>query len=131
MRLFVTLLVAGSLNTVAVADDAAVKMTKDELLAFLPGTNVTHVNKGGSTRRWTNDPDGTLAASTDNKKYGSGMGVRIHTSRGTWKVSDDGKYCIDIDWKREAEKWCYSVLKAADGYFLGSVDPGHKIEFAK
>ncbi len=51
MRLLVTLLVAGSLSTVAVADDAAVKMTKDELLAFLPGTNVTHVNKGGSTRR--------------------------------------------------------------------------------
>jgi hypothetical protein len=70
MRMLASLVVAGALSTVAVADDAAVKMTRAELQSFLPGTKVTHLNKGGSLRRWTNEADGTLVASSDNKVKG-------------------------------------------------------------
>ena len=38
MRMLASLVVAGALSTVAVADDGAVKMTRAELQSFLPGT---------------------------------------------------------------------------------------------
>jgi hypothetical protein len=132
MRMFASLVVAGALSTVAVADDGAVKMTRAELQSFLPGTNVTHTNKGGSLRRWTNEADGTLVASTNNKgTYGSAYGTSSVSATGTWMVDEKGKYCINIDWKRVEEKWCSSILKAGDSYYLGLVDPAQKIEFAK
>jgi hypothetical protein len=130
MRILVALVVAGLANSLAVAEDGAVKMTRAELLSFLPGTKVTHVNSGGSTRIWTNRPDGTLMASSDGKKYGGAFGAP-GSSSGTWKVNDEGQFCISIDWKREAENWCSSILKTADGYYLAKVDPRRKIEFAK
>ena len=99
-------------------------MTRAELQSFLPGTNVTHTNKGGSLRRWTNEADGTLVASTQQQgKYGSAYGTSSVSAPGTWIVDEKGKYCIQIDWKREEEKWCSSILKAGDSYYLGSVDP--------
>ena len=131
MRMLASLVVAGALSTVSVADDGAVKMTRAELQSFLPGTNVTHTHKGGSLRRWVNEPDGTLVASTDGKTYGAAYGARTASSAGTWMVDENGKYCIHIDWKRVDEKWCASILKAGDSYYLGSVDPAQKIEFAK
>lgn len=104
--------VFGSLvATSAFAQDNAVKMSRDELLSFLPGTKVTHVSQAGSERRWTNEPDGTLYANSNNKSYGSVTGSRVVGHSGTWKVNDEGKYCIDIDWKSVSEKWCSPVFK--------------------
>lgn len=125
---FVASVAAGNV----LAQDSAVKMTKDELLAFLPGTKVTHTSKGGSLRRWTNEPDGKFIASSDNKKYGSAMGSQGASRPGSWKVDDEGKYCIEIEWKRETESWCAYVLKSADGaYYLNVADDKHRIEFSK
>jgi hypothetical protein len=118
--------------TSAFAQEDARKMTREELLSFLPGTKVTHTASSGSLHRWNNEPDGTLVANTDNKKYGNALGTQSAASRGTWKVNDEGKYCIQIDWRRELEKWCAQILKSPDGiYYLNVVDAGHKIEFAK
>lgn len=116
----------------AFAQDGVVKMTREELLSFLPGTKVTHLSAGGSERRWTNEPDGSLYANTNNKTYGSITGVQTAGHGGTWKVSDDGKYCINIDWKRVSENWCASVLKGpGDTYYLNKVDEKHQIIFVK
>jgi hypothetical protein len=116
----------------AFAQDSAVKMTREELQSFLPGTKVTHVNQGGSERHWTNVPDGTLFATTNNKIFGNGTGSAVGGHYGTWKVSDEGKYCLDIDWKDVHEKWCSSILKGeGDTYYLGKVDEKRKIVFAK
>jgi len=125
--------VLGSFLSVSVlAQDSATKMTKDELLSFLPGAKVTHISSSGSERRWTNEPDGTLFATTNNKQYGNNIGTNVASQAGTWAVNSEGKYCIDIDWKRVHEKWCASVLKSPDGtYYLGAVDDKRKIEFAK
>lgn len=130
MRMLLAVLLVSVLSG-AVADESATKMSREELLAFLPETRVTHVSKTGSTRVWTNAKDGSLLASSDNKKYGSVMGTGAASSTGTWMVNDEGKYCVHIDWKRESEKWCASILKATDGYYLNSVDPTRKIDFAK
>jgi hypothetical protein len=108
-------------------------MTREELLSFLPGTKTTHVvASSGSLRYWTNEPDGKFVASSSNKKYGSALGTQSAKASGTWRVSDEGEYCIDIDWKRLQEKWCAYVLKGpANTYYLNVADANHQIEFAK
>jgi hypothetical protein len=116
----------------AFAQDGAVKMTREELLSFLPGTKVTHFSAAGSERHWTNGPDGTLYATTNNKMLGNGTGSAVVGHSGTWKVNDEGKYCFDVDWKSLAEKWCSTILKGeGETYYLGKVDEKRKIVFAK
>ncbi len=114
------------------AQEEGTRLSRDELLAFLPNAEVTSYSRAGSVRRWKNEPDGKFVASTDNKKYGNPMGNSSATASGTWQVNDDGKYCIKIDWKREAEDWCAAIIKTADGsFYLNRVDPARKIEFKK
>jgi len=113
------------------ADEVATKVSGDELRTLVTGAKVVHVNSSGSVRRWTNEPGGGLQASTTSTKYGSAMS-RGDSSPGKWSINSDGKFCLDIDWSREAERWCAFIVKAADGdYYIGSVKPGRKIEFAK
>jgi len=121
---------ASVVATSVFAQDGNRKMTRDELSSFLPGTKVTHVSQNGSERRWTNEPDGTLIANSNNKQFGSATGTQMATQAGAWTINDDGKYCIDIDWKRVHEKWCANIIKSQDGgYYLNVVDDKHKIEF--
>jgi hypothetical protein len=126
--------IAGAVSLLALAgvqaQESGTKITGDELSALVTGANVTHVNRYGSVRRWTNDADGTFVASTSNQKRGSAL-TAPRTGQGKWSINSDGKYCIQIDWKAEDEKWCAFIVKAADGYYLNSVDPARKIEFAK
>ena len=113
------------------ADEVATKVSGDELRTLVTGAKVHHVSSFGSERRWTNEPDGTLVASTSNKKYGGAMSASV-SSPGKWSINDAGKYCIEIDWKRELEKWCATIVKGEDGtYDLNKVDPARKIEFTK
>lgn len=133
MSKLVVAILASLVTTGVVAQNNAARMTKEELLSFLPGTKVTHTAASGSVRNWTNEPDGKFVASTNNKKFGSAMGTTAGSAgQGSWKVNDDGKYCVDIAWKRIQESWCSSILKSPDGvYYLGVADDSHKIEFAK
>lgn len=116
----------------ALAQDSAGKMSKDELLSFLPGTKVTHTAAStGSLRYWTNEPDGKFVASSNNKG-GSALGTQGATAGGTWTINDAGKYCVEINWRTLDEKWCATVLKGTGGvYYLNVADAKHQIEFAK
>lgn len=130
-KLIVALLVS-VVTASAFAQDGATKMSRDELLSFLPGTKVKQITKAGSERHWTNEADGTLFINTNNKLYGNAMGTQTASHAGTWVVNDKGQYCLDVDWTRVHEKWCASILKSQDGaYFLNSADDQHKIEFVK
>ncbi len=131
MRAILVALVLGLATLGAVAQDAGEKVTGEELRSLVTGAKVVHVNSYGSVRRWTNEPDGGLQASTTSTNYGSAMS-RGDSSPGKWSINSDGKFCLDIDWSREAEKWCAFIVKAADGgYYIGSVKPGRKIEFSR
>ena len=131
MRAILVAMVSALATFGAVAQETGEKVTGEELRSLVTGANVVHVNSYGSVRRWTNEPDGGLVASTTNAKYGSAM-TRSSSSPGKWSINSDGKYCIDIDWKREAEKWCAFIVKATDGgYYLNSVKPERKIEFSR
>jgi hypothetical protein len=115
----------------AQAQENGTKVSGDDLRTLVTGANVTHVNRYGSVRRWKDEPDGTLVASTSNQKHGSALSAS-KTASGKWSVNEAGKYCIQIDWKTEDEKWCAFIVKAPDGgYYLGSIDSGRKIEFTR
>lgn len=120
------------LGSACFAQEDGTRLSRDELLAFLPNAEVTSFSKAGSVWRWKNGPDGKFVASTDNKKYGGPLGGSSSSAVGTWEVNEQGKYCIRIDWKRETEDWCAYIVKDADGgYYLNRVDPTRKIEFRK
>ena len=116
----------------AVADEAGTRLSGEELKTLVTGATVEHVAKTGSQRRWKNDEDGSFMATSNNKKSGNALGQHSTTSPGTWSIDSEGKYCVQIDWKREPEKWCAFIIKGSDGgYYLNSVDPSRKIEFSK
>jgi hypothetical protein len=92
----------------------------------------SYLTRSGSLHRWRNDPGGNFVVSTDHKKHGSVMGIKASSAPGTWRISDEGKYCVQIEWRREKEDWCAYVVKGEDGgYYLNKVDPARKIEFLK
>jgi hypothetical protein len=86
-------------------------VTADELRQMLPGTTVESTTADGE-RRWTNEPNGTLVAHFS--RLGRGKEV---TSTGDWSVSDDGKYCAHIEWRRVTERWCARIQKKAEGKY--------------
>ena len=125
-------LVACLLAANAVAEGAPTVLTGSELRALLPGAKVTHITQGGSERHWTNNPDGTLFATTNNKVLGNALGTQPSSHAGTWTVNDRGQFCIDIDWSRLHEKWCATVLQGdGNAYYLNVADDKHRILFEK
>jgi hypothetical protein len=121
--IFLAIISAVSLSDATLAEEAGVRLSKEELTSFLPGTKAVYVIKGGSTHSWTNEPEGKFVASTDAKTLNlTGMGSS-YTARGTWRVSDDGKYCISIEWRRYPESWCRFVYRApGGGYYMTETD---------
>lgn len=124
-------------SPLARAEGPGVKLSKDDLASLLPGTKAVYVIKAGSTHRWTNEPDGKFVASTDGKTVSmAATGRYSGTAKGTWRISDDGKYCVNIDWKTATEDWCQFVFRAEDGsyYMASSGNPEaerRKIELSK
>ena len=115
-----------------IADDTGQRLGRDELAALLPGAEVTHISRAGSVRHWTNGPDGKFVASSDNRKFGSATGSSSATASGTWRLSDEGRYCVQIAWRREPESWCAYILRGPDGaYYLGAVEDARRIEFRR
>ena len=53
----------------------------------------------------------------------------------TWRVADEGTYCVTIDWNRRSEDWCRYIFKASDKYYgVGKLEdsaPAHELEFSK
>lgn len=95
--------------------ESPVTLSKDEVIALLPGAKVERVSARGSNQNWTNDSDGTMVVYSDNRMLNA---VRTSTA-GKWHISDDGRYCVLIPWRgAETEEWCRFVIKASDGYYM-------------
>jgi hypothetical protein len=132
MRNLLGFIGALGVGATALADDAGVRLSKDELTALVINAETSYLTRSGSLHRWRNDPGGNFVVSTDHKKHGSVMGIKASSAPGTWRISDEGKYCVQIEWRREKEDWCAYVVKGEDGgYYLNKVDPARKIEFLK
>lgn len=132
-----TLVLALSLPLSAFADGPAVvrdlqslspvTLTKAELQQFLPGAKMARVSVNGSNQAWSNDSDGTMVVHSDNRMF---AGTRSATAS-KWHISDDGRYCVLIPWKRvPTEEWCRFVIKTGNGYYLAkSFDLGDEKVF--
>ena len=96
-----------------------VTLTKDELGQLMPNAKMGRVTGKGSTQIWTNGSDGTFVISSDNRDV---QGVNT-TAQGKWHVSEDGRYCVLIEWKRNpTEEWCRYILKAGNDYYSARSD---------
>jgi hypothetical protein len=88
------------------------RLTRDQLMALMPGATLLRTNTAGALRQWVNVPDGTLTV------YWAGGGfVQSHSASGKWSVSDDGRFCLQIDWQDKPEKWCRFLERTPKGAY--------------
>jgi hypothetical protein len=111
-----------------------VKLSAQELRSIADGAKVTNISEGRYSRQWENESGGKLTAST--KDLNSSGRVRQGYGSGTWRIEDDGRYCVEITWSRSSEKWCRHIFRSGDKLYLSteSANPGGKaneIEFKK
>lgn len=108
------ILLVACVDRVAYAEDAQV-LTKEELQQLMPGATVEIAFENGNTNTWTNNADGTLHAVgqclCNGKSYTS-------YAPGTWRISDDGKFCSHIEWRKSVSDWCRAVAKSDDGAYV-------------
>lgn len=101
------------------------KLSKDEVTQLMPGAKMARISARGNQHYWSNDKDGTFVASSDNRGAGAavvGQG-RQTTATGKWHISDDGRYCVLIEWKGvPTEEWCRYVLATSDGHYMVKSD---------
>ena len=91
-----------------------VTLTKEQLGQLLPNASMSRVIANGNKHYWKNDSDGTFIIRSDTKQQlTSGA-----TAYGKWHISEDGRYCVLIEWKRApTEEWCRYIVKAGDTYY--------------
>ena len=97
----------------------AQRLSKAELDALLvPGTVSEFMSLGpqiGWLRRWLIHADGSVEIANRDVKEGWSF-----AGRGTWRISNDSTYCLDIPWQAVHERWCRSVYRMADTLYLGT-----------
>lgn len=117
--------------------DAASRVTlsKDELVQLLPGAAMSRLSSKGNRHNWTNDADGTFIISSDNRDRDRGK--RASTAQGKWHISDDGRYCVLIEWKTiDTEDWCRLIIRAGEEYYgaksvKNEAEKVYKLEISK
>ncbi len=118
---FVTSGLAENVGRLKLADlksEGAVQVMKAELDVLLPGAKVTNLTPAGSTRIWKNDASGKFVVSTDLVgDTRGGMLGRTTTGNGTWHISGEGAYCVQIEWSQRTEQWCRYLFKLGDKYY--------------
>lgn len=99
----------------------AEKLSREKLEQLLPGARVMRMTGGGAELSWTNHPDGKFIAN-DRQTRSGGLGQRSGmggSAPGTWRISEDGRYCVDIDWNtRDREKWCRDLYQVNGHYYM-------------
>ena len=95
------------------------KLSKEEVTQLLPGAKMSRVSERGNTHYWTNEADGSFVISSDNRGANSMVSSnRSSTAQGKWHISDDGRYCVLIEWRSvPTEEWCRFILETTDGYY--------------
>jgi hypothetical protein len=102
-----------------VLDKGAVRLSKAELESLVPG----------STTKFTQWTTGQLGQSNVDYSWETPVGGKIPRAygrgmkyswdgTGTWRISDDGRYCWDLMMPRREWKACRFVFKVGDGYYM-------------
>ena len=96
----------------------AVKLTKAELQSLVPGSKAEYTGGRGTYFGYEHEADGTLSGYASNALITAGANS---PGRGSWRITDDGQYCIDSVWGRSQPtdvKWCAAVYKLGTDYFF-------------
>ena len=129
-----TLASAQILNYAEVKAKNGTQLSAGDLKQLLPGAKVVSRTAAGSTRTWENKPDGTFIAASDGRGSAGGRNA-YSTAPGTWRVTDDGKLCVKIQWQINQDDWCRYIVKAGDRYYgFTRLDDGAQameLEFSK
>lgn len=97
-----------------------VTLSKEELTQLLPGARMSRFTGKGNTNAWKNDTDGTFIISSDNRDKGGGKNT---TASGKWHISEDGRYCVLIEWRvNPTEEWCRYLVKSGADYYATKSD---------
>ena len=104
--------------------DKGKKLTVEEIKAIIVSdVDVEQIN--GNTagiRRWKNNADGKFIASRV-AAFGGGAGV---SGQGEWKLTENGQYCVQIEWRPRAgpeqENWCRTLWKYDGELYLAPAD---------
>ena len=127
-------------QTISVFNDLAPlsprTLSKDELEQLLPGARMSRASTRGNTATWINEANGRFTVRSDDRAI-SGRGASSK-AEGSWRITDDGRYCVTIEWQhgKDPETWCRFVLATGDGYYavktpgVGS-EPVHRIGIEK
>lgn len=100
-----------------------VQLSAEELNQLLPNAKVISYFRG-STRTWTNGPDGKFVAYGDARGTMKTLQTQA-TGHGTWHIGKNGQYCISLDWPKRSEKWCKYIYKTGEKYYgVKSLDDG-------
>lgn len=121
------------------ADKNPHTLSKDEVMQLMPGAKVSRTNPRGDLLSWRNEPGGSFIATLD--ASGRGQPARAQRAGGSapgkWHISDDGRYCVMIEWKAmPTEEWCRFVIQTSDGYYMAKsttvgTEIAHKYEIRK
>lgn len=96
-----------------------VTLSKDELNQLLPDAKMSRVSARGNAQFWKNDAGGSFIISSDNRDRSG----QPSTAQGKWHVSEDGRYCVLIEWKTNpTEEWCRYIVKAGADYYATKSD---------
>jgi hypothetical protein len=80
--------------------ESHVALTREQLVALVPNSQLERINQSGGVRRWSNNADGT-AAIVRLPKPGA-KSASVGKASGRWSITEDGKYCLDEEWRVEA-----------------------------
>ena len=109
--LFILLLSSVCIAHAQVATEALQPLSKEDANQLLQGATIEFTSLRGNQLRWKNELDGTMWASSVGSSGSS-------TTKGSWKINDKGRFCVSIDWPSNLEKWCRSVVREGDTYYL-------------
>ena len=105
--------------------DKGSKLSIDEIKSIIfVDTEVEQINGStGGIRRWKNNADGKFVASRVAATGGRGT----VTGSGEWKLTDNGQYCVQIEWRPrtggpEQENWCRTLWRLDDAIYLAPTD---------
>lgn len=101
-------------------------LSKEDLAILLPGSKVTQRTPEGANRYWKNSPDGKFVVSTDAGDQ-AGLGM-VRSAKGSWRIGDEGTYCVTMKWGDTLEQWCRYLFKNGDKYLGLESKVGSKVD---
>lgn len=126
---------AADLTLKDIQSQHGIQLSAEELQQLLPGADVVNYFQE-SVRRWNNKAGGKFVASSDLRRHVGLLG-KSSTAHGTWRIGEDGTYCVTLEWPKRSENWCRYIYKVGDKYYGvnsnagGTAAPAHPFEFSK